>query len=189
MTVWKLPTSLNIGGVDFRIRTDFRDVLKILSAYNDPVLKDWMKVQVMLKILYLDYSLLTEDNILEAIEKGKEFIDYGKEKASFVKTMDWEQDAKLIVSEINKMSNLQDIRMVEYMHWWTFLGYYMGIGDGLFSQVVSIRTKKAQGKKLEKWESEFYRRNRDLVDFKTSISDEDKERRVAEQRAVDALFY
>lgn len=189
MTVWKLPTSLNIGGVVFSIRTDFRDILKILSAYNDPDLKDWMKIQVMLVILYPDWELFTEENIMEAITKGKEFIDYGAEKVSSLKTMDWEQDAKLIVAEVNKISHLQDIRTIEYMHWWTFLGYYMGIGEGLFSQVVNIRTKKQQGKKLEKWESEFYRKNRDLVDFRPVISKEEKEQRAAEQRAVDDLFY
>lgn len=189
MTVWKLPTSLNIGGVVFSIRTDFRDILKILRAYNDPDLEDWMKVQIMLVILYPDWKFFSEKNILEAITKGKEFIDYGKEKTSSLKTMDWDHDAKMIVSEINKISQLQDIRTVDYMHWWTFLGYYMGIGDGLFSQVVNIRQKKLQGKKLEKWESEFYKRNRDLVDFKPSVSEEEKKIREAEQRAVDALFY
>ena len=48
MTAWKLPTSLNIGGVVFRIRTDFRDILKIMKAFNDPDLKDWMKIQCMI---------------------------------------------------------------------------------------------------------------------------------------------
>lgn len=189
MTVWKLPTSLNIGGVVFHIRTDYRDILKIMKAFNDPNLEDWMKIHVMLVILYPDHNLLTEENILEAIEKGKEFIDYGREKTSSLKTMDWEQDAKLIVSEINKNSGLQDIRLVEYMHWWTFLGYYMGIGESLFSQIVTIRTKRLQGKKLEKWESDFYKKNKDLIDFKLLISDEEKEKRKAEQKAVDNLFY
>ena len=27
----------------------------------------------------------------------------------------------------------------EYVHWWTFLSFFMEIGDGLFSQVLSIR--------------------------------------------------
>lgn len=189
MNIWRLPTSLTIGGVVFDIRTDFRDILKIMQAFNDPLLKDWMKIHVMLVILYPDHERFTKDNIVEAIEKGKEFIDYGKEKVSEIKTMDWTQDAKMIVSEINKMSNAQDIRLVEYMHWWTFLGYYMGIGDGLFSQVVNIRTKKQQGKKLEKWESEFYKKNRDIIDFKKVVSEEEKDRRKEEQKAVDALFY
>lgn len=189
MTAWKLPTSLNIGGVVFRIRTDFRDILKIIKAFNDPELKDWMKIQCMIVILYPDYHLINDKNIMEAVMKGKEFIDYGKEKSSSLKTMDWEQDAKLIISEINKNTKAQDIRMVEYMHWWTFLGYYMGIGESLFSQIVNIRTKRQQGKKLEKWESEFYRRNKDLVDFKSAVSEEQREKRKAEQLAVDALFY
>lgn len=189
MTVWKLPTSLNIGGVDFHIRTDYRDVLKVMKAFNDPEMKDWMKIHCMLAIMYPDYKKIPEKDLVEAVQKAREFIDYGKEKTASLKTMDWEQDAKLIISEINKSSQVQDVRLVEYMHWWTFLGYYMGIGESLFSQVVSIRTKKQQGKRLEKWESEFYRRNRDLIDFKPVISEEEKEIRKAEQRAVDALFH
>lgn len=189
MTVWKLPTSLNIGGVDFRIRTDFRDILNILRAFNDPVLLDWMKVNCMLVILFPDWKSIPEENVMEAVKKGKEFIDYGKEKTSSMKTMDWEQDARMIVSEINKLSHLQDIRHVDYMHWWTFLGYYMGIGEGLFSQVVNIRTKRLQGKKLEKWELEFYKKNKDIIDFKPVVSDEEKELREKEKQAVDELFY
>lgn len=189
MTPWKLPTSLNIGGVDFTIRTDYRHILKILQAFGDPLLIDWMKINVLIVILYEDYESIPVENVMEAFEKGKEFIDYGRNKKSSFKIMDWEQDAQMIVSEINKISNLQDIRITEYMHWWTFLGYYMGIGDGLFSQVVHIRNKKAQGKRLEKWELDFYKKNRDLIDFKPLVSAEEKARREAEQKAVDDLFY
>lgn len=189
MSVWKLPTSLNIGGVDFSIRTDFRDILKVLKAFNDPNLEDWQKIHCMLVIIFPNYEMIEEKNIIEAIQKAKEFIDYGKEKNASLRVMDWEQDAKLIVSEVNKISHLQDIRTVEYMHWWTFLGYYMGIGESLFSQVINIRSKRLHGKKLEKWESEFYRKNKDLIDLKPLISKKEKELRDKEQKAVDALFY
>ena len=36
MTAYELPTSLNISGVDFSIRTDFRAIIDILIAMNDP---------------------------------------------------------------------------------------------------------------------------------------------------------
>ena len=64
------------------------------------------------------------------------------------------------------------------MHWWTFFGLYMEIGESTFSTVVSIRDKKRRGKKLEKWEREFYSKNKALIDLKVrkaERSDEEKE--------------
>jgi hypothetical protein len=37
------------------------------------------------------------------------------------------------------------------------------IGEGLFSTVLHIRQKKSQGKKLEKWEDEFFRNHKELI--------------------------
>ena len=91
--------------------------------------------------------------------------------------MDWEQDAPIIVPAVNKMCNF-DVRSVKYMHWWTFFGYYMEIGECMLSTVVSIRDKKRRGKKLEKWEQEFYRNNKHIVDLRTrkaERSEEEKE--------------
>ena len=36
MYAWKLPTFLNVGGRDYKIRTDYRVILDILAAMNDP---------------------------------------------------------------------------------------------------------------------------------------------------------
>ena len=50
----------------------------------------------------------------------------------------------------------------------------MEIEDGLFSQVLSIRQKKAKHKKLEKWEKEFERNNPELVKLRELKSEEQK---------------
>ena len=47
------------------------------------------------------------------------------------------------------------------------MGAYMEIGEGLYSQIIGIRQKKAKGRKLEKWEQEFYQANRSLIELKT----------------------
>lgn len=39
------------------------------------------------------------------------------------------------------------------------MGYFMGIGEGVFSTIVNIRSKIKEGKKLEKYEQEFRRDN------------------------------
>lgn len=188
MYAWKLPTFLNVGGRDYKIRTDYRVILDILAAMNDPdIFEPGMsqeemqqeKVMTMLQILYIDFDSMPPRDWKEAAEKACDFIDCGIKDDGKPKrrTMDWEQDAPLIVPAINKSVKI-DVRSVKYMHWWTFFGLYMEIGESTFSTVVSIRDKKRRGKKLEKWEQEFYRNNKHLVDLKArriERSDEEKD--------------
>ena len=188
MYAWKLPTSLHVGGTNYKIRTDYRVILDILAAMNDPDIldpgmtedeKQTEKVLTMLQILYIDFDSMPTRDWKEAAEKACDFIDCGIKDDGKPKprTMDWEQDAPLIVPAINKSVKI-DVRSVKYMHWWTFFGLYMEIGESTFSTVVSIRDKKRRGKKLEKWEQEFYRNNKHLVDLKArriERSDEEKD--------------
>ena len=184
MNVWNFPTSLNIGGVEYEIRTDYRVILDLLMALNDPELSDsdnkmsaYMQSRVILEIMLPDWDNIPQEHIQEALDKVAEFIDMGiGDDSKKPKTMDWEQDAPIIIPAINKVLN-REIRAEKYMHWWTFLGAYMEIGEGLFSNIIHIRQKKAKGKKLEKWEQEFYKENKSLIDFqhKEKRSNEEKE--------------
>jgi hypothetical protein len=184
MNVWNFPASLNIGGVEYEIRTDYRVILDLLMALNDPELSDsdnkmsaYMQSRVILEIMFPDWDNIPQEHIQEALDKVAEFIDMGiGDDSKKPKTMDWEQDAPIIIPAINKVLN-KEIRAEKYMHWWTFLGAYMEIGEGLFSNIIHIRQKKAKGKKLEKWEQEFYKENKSLIDFqhKEKRSNEEKE--------------
>jgi hypothetical protein len=51
----------------------------------------------------------------------------------------------------------------------------MEIGDCYFAQVVSIRSKKAKSKKLDKSDQEFYRKHRDDIDLKRQMNKEEEE--------------
>ena len=172
-SAWKFPTSVNVGGIDYEIRTDYRAVLDLFTALADPDLTDeneqitaYMQTRVILEIMFPDCDNIPAEHIQEALDKISEFIDMGiSDDRKKPKTMDWEQDAPILIPAINKVLNCE-IRAVEYMHWWTFLGAYMEIGDSLFSNVIHIRQKKAKGKKLEKYEQDFYNENKSLIDFK-----------------------
>lgn len=187
---WQLPASLKIGGADFAIRTDYRVVLDILAAFNDPDLPDYAKQVVMIEILYKDWKEIPPEHMEEAIEKACEFIDCGNipEGKPKPRMVDWEQDSDLIVPAVNKIAGIGDIRSVSYIHWWTFMGYFMEIGESLFSSVLNIRYKKSHSKKLEKWEKDFYRENKKLVDFHTKLSEEDAAQREAEKQALKELI-
>lgn len=174
MNAYSLPTDLIIHGNEFQIRTDYRAILDILTAASDPDLNALEKQEVMFQILYVDYEKIPARDYLEACQKAAEFIDGGTiEHKKKPKILDWEQDAPIIIPAINKVAGME-IRSLEYLHWWTFLGFFMEVEDGLFSQVIAIRQKRAKHKKLEKWEREFERENPELVRLHTKQSEEQK---------------
>lgn len=177
--MWNLPQSIELGGVSYEIRTDFRAALDILQAMADPELTEEEKTEILFKILFWDPEEIPVEYLQEAVDKAVAFIDCGisGEGKSKTRLMDWNKDSPLIASAVNK--NLgKDIRSMKYLHWWTFMGAYMEISEGLFHEILQIRQKKAAGKKLEKWEQDFYRKNKKLIDLS-----ENKQKRPAEEEA------
>ena len=113
----------------------------------------------------------------EAVSKGVRFIncDSGNAPHRAPRLVDWEQDFTYIVAPINRVTG-QEVRAVEYMHWWTFLLAYYEIGDCTFAQIVRIRDLRARGKPLDKTDQDWYNRNRRLVDFKRKYTEQDEEK-------------
>ena len=74
----------------------------------------------------------------EAMKAMMKFISYNYDdelaSSAKVKLIDWVQDESLIVSGVNGVAKTE-IRELKYLHWWTFLSYYMAIGDGPLATV------------------------------------------------------
>ena len=171
MTMYDLPTSVTVDGKDYPIRTDYRDVINVITALNDPNLDEYEKSYVLLTAMFTDP--VPPELVGEAIQAAFSFISAGMDgDRKGPRLMDWEQDAPLIISAVNKVAG-KEVRAMDYLHWWTFIGYYMEIGESQFSTVVSIRQKKKKHKKLEKHEEEYYRHNKSMIDLKQKISDEE----------------
>ena len=79
----------------------------------------------------------------------------------------------MIFSAINKVAGCE-VRSLDYLNWETFLGYFNEIGEGLFSQVINIRQKLNKGKKLDKVDKEFYKKNKEIIDLKPVLSEEEQ---------------
>lgn len=170
--IGKLPKSLKVNNVDYPIRSDFRIALLIFQALNDPDLSDRAKAYILLDALYENIEEI--DDKQEALKQAVWYLDGGKEykTSNKSKLIDWEQDEQMIFSGVNNVAK-QEVREKEYLHWWTFLGYFSEIHEGLLSSVIGIRQKKSKGKKLEKHEQEFYNQNRDIIDLKKRYSEKE----------------
>lgn len=155
------------------VRTDYRVILEILTMLKDRELTDSEKAYALLMMFYVDPESIK--NYEEAINACFEFINCNSSQDSkSPQLVSWEQDLDYIIAPVNRVLG-REIREDKETHWWTFVSAYMEIGpECLFSQVVSIRDKKARGKKLEKHESEWYNRNRRIVDIKREYTEEEE---------------
>lgn len=170
--MYELPTEIIIDGQSYSIRNkgDYRLVLDCLSALQDIELSNDDRVLTALIIFYdnlnneddIFNTFKTQESLLSAIKEMYKFFNCGNEDSvgmnTGFKVIDWDDDSQLIVSGINKVSN-KEIRSEPYIHWWTFMGYFISIGDSPLSTVVGIRYKILKNKKLEKWEREYRQNN------------------------------
>ena len=174
--IGELPRSLIVNEIEHPIRTDFRDILKIVCAFSDPELTPREKAYVCLLILYEDFDELDQSDYEQAFKIALRFIDNGftnDDKRPAPSVMDWEQDANIMFPAINKVAGFE-VRTVVYIHWWTFLGYYMEIHDGVYANVLSMRIKRAKHKKLEKWEQEYWNANKSICVLKQKLTEEEQ---------------
>lgn len=168
-----LPVSLNVGGVAYDIRTDFKAALDILAALADQELEPQEKAYTACAILYPDFDTIPLEHLEEAINKCYWYINGGESdegKQKLPRLLDWEQDIKNIIPPVNRILGKEVRYPNEKVHWWTFLSAFYEIGDCFFAQIVRIRDKLARHKTLDKTDKEFYRKNKAIVDFKTKYT-------------------
>lgn len=184
--IGKLPKSLVVGDTEYAIRSGFDVALLIFQAYSDPNLSETEKAQVCLMCLYEEVPI----NADEALKQATWFLDGGdmpKSKKSPVKLMDWEYDQSIYFPAVNKVAGYET-RTVDYLHWWSFLGLFNEIGEGLFSQIINIRSKLAKGKKLEKYEREFYNDHKELINIKEKLTDAEQAQLQEEMNFINNLI-
>ena len=57
---YALPKSVVIGGRDFPIRYDYRVILDIFEAMNDPELTDQERALAVLQMFYVDFGAVED---------------------------------------------------------------------------------------------------------------------------------
>ena len=186
MDAWGLPTSAVIGGKEYAIHADYREVLDLLAVLQDPQQAEWERWYIALALFYEGGEAIPADAHQEAMEYLVEFINCGQREEPgrpAPRLMDWQQDALAIVAGVNKAAGCE-VRALLFLHWWSFMAFFNSMGEGQFATLVSIRDKLRRGKKLESWEREYYRDHRAEVDLTPRYTAEE----LAEQRRLKELL-
>lgn len=180
--MYELPTSVRVNDKEFHIRNngDFRMVLDCFNALGDEELGEDYRVLASLIIFYNELNSLEDcekylDYLEELTVKMYWFFNCGQKESPGAQTskilVDWDGDSQIICAAVNNVANVE-IRALPYLHWWTFMGYYLSIGESVLATVVSIRNKIVTHQKLEKWEKEFKRDNPEYFIWRSSSVDD-----------------
>lgn len=163
--MYDLPVSITIEDEQFQITNngDYRVILDCFDALSDSELSEDEKVLACLLIFYNEFDEIEDipndgDLIKRLVEEMYRFFNCGQAESAGANSnsalIDWSGDSTIITAAINNVAHTE-IRSLPYLHWWTFMGYYMSVGESVLSTVVGIRNKIVKGKELEKWEREF----------------------------------
>jgi hypothetical protein len=168
--IGRLPKELTVGGINYKINSDFRQSFNIMQIFERKDLSDGEKLVVMIGILFDDDISLEHQD--EAIDKAFWFLDGGdtahkKGGTDYGKLYSWEQDAQYIIAAVNLTLGMS-CRGTEYLHWWDFTAALMECKECTFSTLVHQRKLKKQGKQ-SKVDKEWWAENKEIAELKTSF--------------------
>lgn len=156
-------------------------VLDCFRLLQDTELEENERILACLTVFYDELdgveSVYQLGDIEEATKQMFSFFNCGQDNVGAKaegKVIDWDKDALMIISAINKVAG-KEIRAEKYLHWWTFMAYYMAIGDSALSNVVNIRRKIIKHKKLEKFEQEYVNENPELFKIESTYTKEEQD--------------
>lgn len=187
MNCYDLPFTLEIGGKSYAItnRGDYRVILDCFSALNDEEIPMKFRVLDAMKIFFEDIGGDADDitvyktfgeHFKEAQQKMNDFFNCNQLVVGYKvdhKLIDWENDAQMVCAAINNVAQTE-IRSEPFVHWFTFMGYYISVQESVLSTVVSIRDKLARHKKLEKYEREYVNNNPQYFKTREEIEEEEE---------------
>ena len=180
--MYELPTSITIEDRQYQITNngDYRVILDCFRALSDNELSEDEKVLASLLIFYNEFDDIDEiprddEELKNLVVEMYKFFNCGQDESvganAGSSVVDWETDSMIVTAAINNVAHTE-IRALPYLHWWTFMGYYMSVGESVLSTVVSIRNKLNKGKELEKWEKDFKRDNPQYFNWKRKSKEE-----------------
>lgn len=188
--MYELPITVTIDDRTYKVRekADYRIILGVIATLEDVELTTEEQVITALIIFYEQLDTIesvfetfnTSELLEQAIDEMMRFIGCYDDNIGYQthhKVIDWVQDELMIISAINKVANTE-VRALKYLHWWTFISYYMAIGESTLATVVGIRDKLARHKKLDDFEKEFKRDNPQYFKWK---ADEKKSQQLLEE--------
>lgn len=173
----KLPTSVVIDGVEYKINSDFRTSILFSLLMEDNDVNEQDKI---LGALQLYYDVIP-NNINSAIDEIINFYlcndnnntsSNSTKNKSNKKVLDYDIDSNYIYSAFLTQYNI-DLQDIKYLHWWKFKAMLDSLNDDLMLCKIikfrSIDVSKIQDKEQKK----YYQKMQKMYEIKEKISEEE----------------
>lgn len=192
-----LPNTVEVGGVEYPIATDFRTSILFEQAVCDPDIDEDSLAKLVLDYYYPGVTI-TKNNMAGLIEQALKFYkggfdiednkvecedEYseGEEEINDEKIYDYDYDAPYIFSAFMQQYGI-DLQRVKYLHWWKFKAMLTSLQeDCKFCKILEYRSINLSEIEDEKQRS-FYRKMKEVYKLRTKqvISEEKKSKQIAE---------
>ena len=176
MDLYQLPVRTVLGGREYHLHTDYRDVLEIFSYLENPDLPVPVRWRIAMALFYEEP--VPQEDWQAALDYLTQFLECGQHSRPGPQLMDWQHDASAILAGVNRVAG-KEIRALPYVHWWSFLSWFHAMEPGQLSTLVSIRDRLRRGKPLETWQQEFYRADPKAVELPQRLSDRERQEKNA----------
>ena len=172
-----IPKSVEIDGIEYEIRTDFRISMLFEMMMQDEELEDNEKV---IRALNLYYPIIPPDRN-KAISKIIWFYRCGKDtvkssnnsKGEGVKIYDYEYDDDYIYSAFLSQYGV-DLQDIKYLHWWKFKAMFKSLNeDNKIVKIMQYRSINLSEIK-DKEQNAYYRKMKKLYEIPRSATEIEK---------------
>ena len=175
----RLPSTVIIDEVEYKINTDFRVSILFSELMQDGRLGPTEKLMQTFK-LYLDVIPHDPKEALKSImwfyrcgvELTEEDLEKSKDKPTPKKMFDYSFDANLFYAAYLQQYNIN--LQKDNLHWWEFQALFEGLQDCKLTEVMKIRGTKIN-KDMSDSEKKYYREMKNLYMLPDFRTEEEKE--------------
>lgn len=190
-----LPFTVNVGGIEYPINTDFRTSILFEQAVCNPDIKEEDLYKILLDYYYKGIKI-TNDNVIGLIGEALRFYqgktgtennndnevnENSEKEVENEKIYDFDYDAPYIYSAFMQQYGI-DLQDIKYLHWWKFKSMFTSLKeDCKFCKILEYRSIDLKEIEDEK-QRNFYRKMKDIYKLRTKqvISEERKSKQIAE---------
>lgn len=151
-----LPTTVELGGAEYPINTDFRVSLQ----FEELVQSELDEVELLARAIDLYYPDEIPPHLLEeAVDKLLEFYRGNKpqeQQKESEPVYAYEQDKDYIYSAFLEQYKV-DLYDIPYMHWWKYMAMFTSLDEKCrFMEIVGYRSIKIDSR-MSKEQKKFYK--------------------------------
>lgn len=177
-----LPESVYIGGLRYKINTDFRHSLLFTRLLEDPEIDNDTKALQMLNIYLEDQYILDPTEAAEQIlwfyTCGKEPKNTKQRQRNNGPVFSFYYDAEYIFAAFYETYGI-DLTEVD-MHWWKFRALFSGLSDNTELRKIMGYRSIAIDSNMTDTQKKFYKEQKEIHALPDNRTQEEKEMDFAE---------